>query len=252
MHTNPVSIITRAALAGAAAGLLAALFFLTVSQSTLDEAIAFEEQASRQQDSETVGDSSVDTEEEPLVSRETQTIGAVVASLLYGALTGVVFGTVFAAVRHRLPSETDFGRASQLALMGFFATAVIPAIKYPANPPGVGNPDDVNQRTIVFVTLLGASIAVVTGLVVLYRWLKTRFDRPTAQVLVAAASVISFVAVLVLWPADTTVVPEDFPADLLWRFRIQALTTLLITWGGLGLFTGWLLSRGGKLLDLRQ
>lgn len=247
MITNPVSIIVRACLGGAAAGLLAALFFLTVSQATLNEAIAFEEAASDV-------DSPLDDEEaeEPLVSRQTQTIGAVIASVLYGALAGIVFGTIFAKVRHRLPAKTDFGRATQLAALGFIITAATPAIKYPANPPGVGNPDDVNQRTVVFVTLLAAAIAVVAGLALLYRWMRLRFEPATAHLLITATSVVSFVALLVLWPADTTVVPDDFPADLLWRFRLQALTTLTITWVGLGVFTGWLVSQSGRKLDPSQ
>ena len=239
MKKNPIAIIGRAIAAGVVAGCIAAIFFLAVGRSTLDETIAFEE-------ANATTNSAVDeADEAPAVeiSRQTQAIGAVVASVLYGSLLGVVFGTVFTAVRHLLPATGDLARSTLLAAVGFLSTVALPAIKYPANPPGVGNPDDVNQRTITYITLVGAAIACAVGVLFVYRWLTNKTNRWTNYASAAGIGAACFVALVVLWPANTATVPDNYPNDLLWQFRFESMTTLAILWGGTGIGTGWLLGR---------
>lgn len=241
MQITSVQIIVRAIAAGIAGGLLAALFVAVVAEDSIDEAIVIEET----RDNDEAGGAGA-RNEEPLVGRDLQVAGGLLASVLYGVFTGTAFGTVFASVRHRIRAVDDFRRSVLLAAAAFVATAFIPAIKYPANPPAIGDPATVGRRTILYFTLLGVSIVVMFAIGLLYSQLRSRVDQPTSTVVAAAAGLLAFAAVLVLWPDSPDSVPTDFPPDLLWRFRLESIATLAIAWSTLGLGLGWLLTRAGS------
>ena len=46
--------------------------------------------------------------------------------------------------------------------------AVVPFFKYPANPPGVGDPDTVGRRTVLYLALIAVALAA-DGLAVAVR-----------------------------------------------------------------------------------
>jgi len=225
-----MTIVARAIVAGIVGGLLTAVFVVTIGEDSINAAIAIEEAAGG-------------ADEDPLFSRDVQVVGGVLAAVIYGLLTGTAFGTVFAAVRHKLRLADDFRRSVLLAAIAFLATALVPAIKYPANPPAVGDPATVNERTMLYFTLVGGALVVVSALGLTYNQLRERFDQPTTASLTFVAGVIGFVGLMVIWPDSPDTVPADFPADLLWRFRLQSLTALAVSWAAMGVVLGWLLSR---------
>ena len=135
------ALLNRALVAGLAAGLLLALYTLVVVEPTIDRAVALEEQTAA---AASDGHSHAD-EEEPLFSRGTQVGGGMAATMIYASIVAAVFGTVLASIRHRLPHFTELGRVLWLAAVTFGAVALVPGIKYPANPPAVGDPDTVNE-----------------------------------------------------------------------------------------------------------
>ncbi len=228
MFTYGMSV-RRALIAGALAGGATALFVALVGEDSIDAAIAIEDAAG--------GESHHD---DPLFSRGAQVVGGISAAVLYGVLMGVVFGTVFAAVRHRLTLATDFGRSLLLAAIGFATTALLPAIKYPANPPAVGDPNTVNQRSIYYFTLLFGAIVFAIAIGAAYHAMRRRTDRASATLAAAALAVVGFAFLMIAWPNNPDSVPADFPATLLWEFRLQSLAGLAILWGVLGLVFGWL------------
>ncbi len=242
MQLTSIQIIVRAIAAGIVGGLLAAAFVAVVAEDSIDEAIAIEQ-------AQTVDQSTEQSDDEPLVSRSGQVIGGLLAAIFYGLFTGTVFGTVFASVRHRIRAADDFRRAIILAVAAFLATAFIPALKYPANPPAVGDPATIGQRTFLYFTFLGASITVMFAVGLLYRQLRDRFDQPSSQVATVALAVLAYVALMVVWPTSPDTIPTDFPPDLLWRFRLESMATLAIAWSTLGLGLGWLLTRSDAHLD---
>ena len=119
------------------------------------------------------------------------------------------------------------------------AVVVVPFLKYPANPPAVGDPSTVNERTMLYFAVLALSI--------LLAWAVWRFHRsarlsPTAQVWATAALYTAGLAVIFLaLPASPDTV--EAPADLVWRFRLASLGALAVAWAVLALATGTLLSR---------
>ena len=176
-------------------------------------------------------------------SRGTQVVGGLVGGVLYGLMMGILIGVAFMLVRHRLRLADDFHRAVAVSASGFVGAVLVPFLKYPANPPAVGDPDTITQRT------LGYFIMVAWGLVaVLAAWrtghaVRDR-GRGAADATVAAmlVGVLIVVVGFVVLPASVSV-PADMPAGLIWRFRMVSLAGLATTWTVFGLSFGWLMTR---------
>ncbi len=231
---SAMTIVGRAVVAGVGGGLCAAIFLATVGEQTLQTAIELEENLSP------AGPATTNPTE---VGRSVQVGGGLAAVALFGLLNGVMFGTVLARLRHRLGLADDFTRSVVLATVAFVTTALFPAVKYPANPPGVGDPSTISQRTLAYLSLIAAALALSFACVRFHQLLRTRVDQPSAITATVAATVVGFVLLGIVWPANPDRVPDGFPAGLLWRFRLESLAVLSIQWAALGLGTGWLLSR---------
>lgn len=237
------SVLARALAAALVAGLLAGGYLLTVVEPVIDRAIALEEQMSAAGPAE-AGDAADDGHhDEPLYTRDEQRAGGSLAMVLFALVIGLVAGTLFAWRRHVLPGSTDFERAVWLALAGFTAFALMPAIKYPANPPAVGDPDTVGERTVQYLALVAISVALVVGLARLSKVLRTRLDDVPRLAAVAAAALVAFGLLLALMPASPDQIDPAVPAALVWDFRLRSLGGLALVWTGFGLLFGLLLTR---------
>jgi predicted cobalt transporter CbtA len=225
-------ILRRSILTGMGAGAAAGLVSLIVVEPVIRAALAVE--AARA--------SAADVHEE-LFSRPVQVAGGLLTAVVVGIVLGVVFAVVWARTRHWLPAVTDFGRCLVLAAAGFGVLALLPWVKYPANPPAVGDPATVGERTWLYVSLLAGGVLVLLGLAALATALRRRgWASPMRVTAVTAAGVVGFVALLMLWPASPDSVPADVPAELLWRFRLASLAQLAALWAVLGFGTGLLLA----------
>lgn len=233
-------LLRHAVTAGAAAGLCAALVLWLVVEPVIRRALVVEE-ARGEHDGHA---------HEPLVSRTLQVLGGAVTAALVGVMVGVVFGVVFARMRHRLPGRTDLGRSVALAAAGFLVVTLLPALKIPANPPAVGDPSTVTERTLLYVlvVLLGVlGVGIVLGL---DRWLSERgFAAPQRALADTSMAVLLAAAVLALVPGSPDAVPSDIPPALLWDFRVASLAQLATMWLVLGVGFGALASPQG---DRRQ
>jgi predicted cobalt transporter CbtA len=226
-------LLRRGVVAGAAAGMAAALVTWLVVEPVIRRALVIEEARG--------GHSHGSVGEEPLVSRGLQVIGGAGTSALAGVMFGVLFAVVFAKVRHLLPATTDFGRAVVLAALGFFVFSLLPGTRLPANPPAVGDPATVTQRTWLYVLciLLGLLIVSVVASVDRYQRGRDVDDavRGTVNLLTLAVGVV---LVFALVPGTPDTVPADVPAALLWDFRLASLTQLAVMWTTLGVSFGLL------------
>jgi predicted cobalt transporter CbtA len=220
--TTFASSLRRGALAGVAGGLAGALTLLVVGERSIAEAI----------DLETAHAAPGEAHEE-LFSRTTQVIGGSLGLALYGLCLGVVFGIVFAAVQHRLGTGPAWRRARRLAALAFVAVFLVPFLKYPANPPAVGDPDTVNQRTIAYVSMVAVSILAVLLAAVLHERLARRgmpewYAQPAAALVWLATLAVAFVAL----PPNPDAI--EVPADLLWSFRLASLGGQAAFWAVAG------------------
>ena len=220
-------------LAGLAAGTASALFAATAGRGPVRDAIALEDSISH---------ATGGAHHEDLFGRGVQEIGGAVGLVVFGLALGVIFSVVLAAVGPRLAAPTPMAASVRLGFFGFVAVVLVPFLKYPANPPAVGDPATVNERTALYFAVLGLSI--------LLTWAVWRFHRgvelaPVAKVWATAALYGAGLLVLFLaLPGNPDTV--DAPADLVWRFRLASLGGLAAAWTVLALVTGALLSRPGR------
>lgn len=232
-------VITRALAAGLVAGLLLALYTLAVTERTLDQAIALEEVRSAAR----AAHPGSDQMQNPAFSRPTQVGAGMLATVIYAGMASVIFGTVLARIRHRLPGWSELGRVLWLAAVTFGAVALIPGLKYPANPPGVGDPGSVQERSAQYLVLVALSIAVAVLLTWFSGWLRSRVDGPTRVLAIAVATVVAYGLVLIAMPGSPDAIDSAVPATLVWDFRLRSLGGLALLWAGIGVGLGWALER---------
>lgn len=252
------SVLRRGLAAGAAAGLASALVIWLFVEPVIRKALVIEERrgASGGQGGHAGHSALFTVPAAPghfpahggdLVTRTQQVVGGAVTSMLVGIAFGVIFAVVFAKARHRLAPDTDFWRSMVLAAIGFGAVTLLPAIVIPANPPAVGDPATVTQRTWLFVLALLLGVAIALAVPVLDRLLVRRGLSDAVRWSVdVLATVLAVVAVVVVLPSSPDAVPEDVPAALLWDFRVASLAQLATMWVVLGAVFGLLMERSTR------
>jgi predicted cobalt transporter CbtA len=130
-----------------------------------------------------------------------------------------------------------FRRALLTGLVLATATTVVPWLKYPPNPPAVGDPDTIDQRQLLY-----SLVIVLTGVVLLVMLTAHRRMReqavPEAQrwIIAAALFVVPMALVLTLLPPNDD--PITVPASLIWQFRVVSLAGNLLRWGLLSVAFG--------------
>ncbi len=129
-----------------------------------------------------------------------------------------------------------------LAFFGLLSVYIVPALKYPANPPSVGEPDTIKYRTGLYFLMMAISIASTLGALRLRRALVYRYGSWNGSLLALGAYLVVIAAVFVLLPAVNEV-PATFPAVTLWDFRIASLGIQTVLWGSIGVLFGYVGSR---------
>jgi predicted cobalt transporter CbtA len=187
--------------------------------------------------------SSVDEGHE-LISRHVQAgLGLFTAVMVYSVAFGGLFGLAFAFANRRVPGAvTPQGVSLVLAAAGFVAVYLVPNLKYPANPPSVGNPETIGIRTALYFLMIAISIAAMIGALSLKRLLTRRLGDWNSTLAVVAYYVVIVATAGLLLPAINEV-PELFPAVILWKFRVASIGAQFIMWATLGLLFGALAQR---------
>jgi predicted cobalt transporter CbtA len=226
------ALLLRGLLAGLVAGLLSGVFAYTVGEPKVDAAIAIEEQAAH-----AAGDDSHHAEE--LVSRDGQRGGLFLATALYGVAMGGLLATAYTVLRRKLRTGSDTRAALGLAGAALLGVVLVPFVKYPPNPPAVGNASTIDQRTVSYLAVVAIGLVAVWAAVVAARTQAAEWRQALAG---AAGFLVVVVIGYVLLPRVDEV-PRTFPADLLWSFRIASLGTQTVLWCTLGLAFAALLAR---------
>ncbi|MFJ3498674.1 CbtA family protein [Streptomyces sp. NPDC086091] len=226
------NLLVRGMLAGLGAGVLALVVAYFLGEPNVDSAIGFEESHAPAHEHEV-----------ELVSRGLQsTAGLATGILVYGVAFGGIAALAFCFALGRVGR---FGpRATALLLSGaaFVAVYAVPFLKYPANPPAVGDPDTIARRTTLYFLMMVLSVLLAVAAVIVGKRLAPRLGTWYATV----AAVAGFLVVIGLAYAflpTVNEVPGDFPAALLWRFRLSALALQATLWAGFGLVFGELAER---------
>ncbi|HSZ79412.1 MAG TPA: CbtA family protein [Chthoniobacterales bacterium] len=219
---------------GIVAGLLAFGFAKIFGEPQVERAIEFEDQLDRAK-GETPGPE--------LVSRPVQSgVGLMTGVVVYATALGGLFALAFAFAYQRIGRLSARSTSALLAAAGFLAIFLVPQLKYPSNPPSVGQPETIGYRSELFFLMILISVAALSLAIVIAPRLSARYGNWNAALLAAAVFIVIIVLAQVILP-DINEVPDQFPAVVLWRFRVVSVGIQLILWGTFGLLFGVLAER---------
>jgi hypothetical protein len=223
-------MLQRLLLAGMLSGFIVALlsfgFARVFSEPTVEQAIVLEEQSA-----------SDHSHAEETVSRATQrNLGLLTGFASYCVALGGILAIGLACLHGRLGVRPR-PMVWTLASLGYVSLVLVPQLKYPANPPGVGSAETIASRTELYFLLMLLSL----GAMALSFWIGVRIRRSQGGMFSVPVGALAFASMaLILMSAfpDISEVPTDFPDGLLFTFRAQSAMLQLIVWGGLGAVLG--------------
>jgi predicted cobalt transporter CbtA len=237
------TLLIRGMLVGIVAGLLTFSFGKVFGEPQVDRAITFETALDEAKAKAEEAKGMQPVEEPELVSREVQaSLGLFTGVMFYSIAFGGLFALVFAAADRRIADVGPRETAALLAALGIVAVYIVPNLKYPANPPSVGQPDTIGVRTALYFIIMVTSIAAMIGAMVVRKRLAPRIGVWSAA-LIAVGFYSVVVAVVARLLPGINEVPDEFPAVVLWQFRIASLGMQLVMWATIGLLFGWATER---------
>ena len=250
-------LIGRGMLCGALAGLLAFVFSRIFAEPYVQRAIDYE---SGRDAAQAALDKAAGLPAEPdLFSRTVQAdVGMGVGMIAFGLGMGALLAIVYAICLGRVGRLRPRSLALLVAGAGFLGLYLVPFLKYPANPPAVGQADTISERTTMYLVMVLASVLLLALSVWLGQRLRARFGNWNASLLAGAAFAVAIGIVMVALPtfgtpasgqlgASATETPlplvdaagviryPGFPADVLFYFRLYSVAAQLLLWSAMGL-----------------
>jgi len=227
--------------AGLLAGLVHGLVNIAVVEPYLDNAIGIENQhmfeEGKAQDTPQFWHQFDDY-------RIWQKQGSIVAGGMLGIATGALFGLMFAYSRHILPGNNDVKKALILGGIMWATLFFIPFLKYPANPPTVGDPATIVLRASTYALFIALSGLGALGFSRLYK--KMQNKKFVAFLGYAAYMIIVFVVM----PPNPDAITA--PMDLVNGFRAISAVTMTIYWISNAIILGYLWQRFQPHLEREQ
>ncbi len=215
-------------ISGCFAGVIHGLTNLALVEPYLDEAIGIENQKLFASGNE---DDSPEFWAEYTSYRVWQKGGQILAGSMLGTSVGALFGIVFAFSRNSLPLGNNMKKGLILAGIMWMVLYVIPFLKYPANPPTVGDPDTILLRTILYLSFIAISGFGALGFYQLFK--KLRKGRKIFAIFGFGAFMVG---AYLLMPSN----PDEIsaPLDLVNGFRIMSFVAVTVFWISLGIIVG--------------
>ena len=215
-------------LSGAFAGFIHGTVNFAIVEPYLDQAIGIENQnlfASGEEE---------DTPEfwvEYEGYRVWQKSGQILAGVILGISVGALFGIVFALSRHSLPGNHDVKKSLVLAGVMWLTIYLIPFLKYPANPPTVGDGETVVLRAILYLSFIAIS---GLGALAFYK-LSTKFKN-NKKIISVVGYGIFISAVFFAMPEN----PDEItaPMNLVNEFRLMSILGVSSFWISVGIILG--------------
>jgi hypothetical protein len=228
------ALLVRGMLAGALAALLAFGFAWLFGEPQVDLAIAFETHMHQL---------AHDPPEPELVSRAVQsTLGLFTATVVYSTALGGLFSLAFAYAHGRIGRLSARATALLVASAGLVVLIVVPQLKYPANPPSIGNPATIGSRTALYFEMIVLSVVAAIAALLVGRRLIHRIGAWNAAI-IGGAFYIGVMAAVMLGLPPVNEVPPGFLATALWKFRLASLGINTVVWMTIGLVFGALTER---------
>jgi predicted cobalt transporter CbtA len=163
--------------------------------------------------------------------RTWQKSGQILAGVILGVSVGSLFGIVFALSRNALPGNNDIKKSLLLAGIMWFTLYIIPFLKYPANPPTVGEGETVILRSILYLSFIAISGFGAIGFYQLSKRLKNN-----KKVVALLGYGIFISAVFFAMPENPDKITA--PMTLVNEFRLMSALGVTSFWASIGIILG--------------
>ena len=223
-----ITFITIVLVSGAIAGFVHGTINFALVEPYLDQAIGLENESLFAS-----GDAEDNLEfwAEYESYRIWQKSGQVLAGVILGLAMGSLFGIVYALSRNSLPGKTDVTKSVILAGIMWLTIYIIPFLKYPANPPTVGDGETVMLRAILYVSFIALS---GIGVVIFYK-LSQKLQN-NKKYFGLFGYVIFIIILFLLMPENPDEVTA--PMNLVNEFRFMSVLGVSSFWLSVGLILG--------------
>ena len=223
-----ILFISIVLIAGCMAGTVHGLANLAIVEPYLDEAIGIENQNLF---------ASGEEEDTPQFRAEYESYrmwqkgGQVLAGAILGTSVGALFGIVFALSKEILPGNHHVKKALVLSGVMWLTLYLIPFLKYPANPPTVGDTETVVLRAILYLSFIAISGFGAVGFYQLYKRLQK--GRKIISIIGYAVFISSVFFLMPENPDEVTA-----PMDLVNGFRVMSVVAVSIFWISVAVILG--------------
>ena len=217
-----ITFIAITLLAGAIAGTILGIINQVAVEPYIEQAIELEMQNTAQS-------GQVINPAEFAAYRFWQKGGEIVAGTILGLSIGSLYGIVFAYTRGWISGNNNKKKALIVASIMWLVLFLMPALKYPPNPPTVGNPETIYDRQSLYVAFLAISGFSALGLAFLYRKIASS---NTKKAIIPSAYAAIMAGAYLAMPANPD--PINAPIDLVIGFRITSGITISMFWALLG------------------
>lgn len=221
-----VTFIGITLLSGAMAGTILAVLNLGIVEPLIEKAIAIENQRA-------AASGDLINPVEFASYRIWQRSGEMLAGTILGVSIASLFGVVFAYSRGSIPASSNKRKALILAGVMWFVLFLVPALKYPGNPPAVGDPETIYYRQTLYIAFVSISGFSALGLAFLYRKLG---DSKVKRISIPASYAVIMITAYLAMPQNPDQITA--PMDLVMNFRMVSAFTMSIFWGLMGFILG--------------
>jgi len=213
-------------LSGVIAGVILAGVNYFVAEPFIDQAIGIEVDNS-------IASGEVVDFDELSSYRVWQKEGTFAAGAFLGLTYGAILGIVYVISRKYLPSSDDRKKALILAAIMCLSLYVVPFIKYPANPPALGDPETIGLRDSLYTNYQLASGLIALGVSILMYKLRRIGYSKYVIIVIYLGLVASIYAIFPANPDEITA-----PMDLVNAFRAVTFGTMVMFYLVLGTIFG--------------
>jgi hypothetical protein len=231
------SVLPVALIMGVLCGLLVGGFFNVFNVPVMEWAISLEEAAA---ESEAAAAGGMPEEEGGItVSLGMQRIGMAAGLGVVGVLFGAVFTGLYHLVRRAAPGWNMWAWATIAGLLGFWAISLFAQIKYPLNPPGIGDEGTLLARQGFQFLFIAISLVSVIGVCLALQPINRSGAAGLQRFIMYAGVGIAYAVVVILSfsliPGNPDATPDWVPDALVIMFRSITIVGHFLLWMGIAL-----------------
>ena len=220
-------LLVTSVVTGLIAGLLVGGFHNLFTVPVMERAIALEEERS-------ASEPAAPTEEGPSteVSLGVQRIGMTLGTGIYGAIVGLFFSVGFVLLHRAAPAWPVIWVALAVGAAGFWSISLFPFIKYPLNPPGVGDEATLVARQLGQTLFMVISAVAIGVLLEVSHRINQNIQILSTRVTWYGAILLAYagVALIMVFAFPGNPDPVPVPIDLLELFRTLTMVGHFLTW----------------------